>query len=490
MAEMLPYLLGFFPDDSIVVVGLHGPQLEQGGVVRLDIPDDPDSWPSVAADTVRLLIDLSEQRDRRPEQALIYLCHDPADGDTHAAISRLSPLAVRLAEAFRADGVKVRESLGISAGRWWSFLCWGTTCCGPQGTQIRSAHVPSAIAAAATFAGLAPRGSRKAITAELLPITGAAAEIQRSALHRATPELIRALRGGAGHAAVLDRTSALIDEAMAEFAAGADEIDPDRTALLLSGLQDRLGRDRGAEYAEPYELATAQRLWRFLAQRCVAPFEHFGAAPLTLLAWTSWLAADSATARIVLSRALDLDPDYTLAQLIYESLNAGLLPDELLDSIRAERAARRPPGRVPVPRPRAPHADGPPDTPSGEAGPSAPPGAPPQTGERSGGAPRVPSQTTPTGPVAAEPRGTVDGRPEVDDTPHGRASACRSSVGHAAPRRRPPAAPRRVTGGGAADRTDPTDATDRTGHPGATDRTGHPGGTRKRRRLVSRAPSH
>ncbi|MFD0569878.1 DUF4192 family protein [Kitasatospora gansuensis] len=79
MAEMLPYLLGFFPDDSVVAVGLQGPMLQQGGVIRLDIPTDPAEWPSVAVDTARLLVTLSGQRDRPPEQVLLYLCRDAAE---------------------------------------------------------------------------------------------------------------------------------------------------------------------------------------------------------------------------------------------------------------------------------------------------------------------------------------------------------------------------------------------------------------------------
>ncbi len=388
MAEMLPYLLGFFPDDSIVAVGLHGSNLQQGGVIRVDIPDDPECWRPLATETARLLINLSEQRDCRPEQVLLYVCRDPATGDGQAVLAGLAPLAEQLAQAFRAEGVSVKESLCISTGRWWSFLCAGTGCCHPGGSLIRSAQLPGPVAVAATFAGLAPRGSRKAIVAALAPIGPPGAEVQRVAIDRAGPKLLRELAGAGGRPAVLDRTGALIDEVMAEFQAGAREIDPERVARLLVGLQDRLGRDRGAEYAEPDELVPAQRLWRYLAQRCVPPFEHFGAAPLSLLAWTSWLAADTATARIVLARALELDPEYTLAQLLYESLNGGLVPDQLLDSVRRERAVRRT---------RAAH----------EAAATRPAPVPPE-----GGRP-VPEQPAPDKPGP------------------GRPSGCQSSVGHA-----------------------------------------------------------
>ncbi|MGK4580846.1 DUF4192 family protein [Kitasatospora sp. HPMI-4] len=341
MAEMLPYLLGFFPDDSIVAVGLRGPYLQQGGVIRLDIPDTPAQWQSMATETARLLVELSEERDRRPEQVLLYLCRDPADGDGRGVLAELGPLAGYLAQAFGEQGVVVKESLCVSAGRWWSFLCAGTGCCDPEGVPVRPPGTASPAAAAATFAGLAPRGSRKSIIASLAPIGAPDDEPQRVAIERAGPQLLDELTAPGGRQAAVARTVELLDESMAEFQAGAHEITPERAARLLVGLQDKLGRDRAAEYAEAEELGSAQRLWRFLVQRCVPPFEHLAAAPLTLLAWTSWLADDSATARVVLARTLDLNPEYTLAQLLYESLNSGLLPDQLLGSVRQERAVRR-----------------------------------------------------------------------------------------------------------------------------------------------------
>ncbi|WP_431680810.1 DUF4192 family protein [Kitasatospora sp. KL5] len=349
MAEMLPYLLGFFPDDSIVAVGLQGPSLQQGGVVRVDIPEDPAHWQPVARDIAALLMDLSEKRDRRPDQVLLYLVRDPVDAAEapggappggHRPVESLRPLADRLAAAFRGAGVAVKESLCVSGGRWWSFLCTRPGCCDPSGTPIRPAHLPSPIATAATFAGLAPRGSRRSIVAGLAPVGPPVADVQRQEIERAGPGFLQELAVGRAH--TVDRTGALLAEVVAEFRDGAREIDPERTARLLLGLQDKLGRDRGAEFAEPDELATAQRVWRFLVQRCVSPFEHLAPPPLTLLAWTAWLAGDTATARIMLSRALEVDARYTLAQLLYESINGGLAPERLLESVREQRAGRRP----------------------------------------------------------------------------------------------------------------------------------------------------
>ncbi|MFE2724317.1 DUF4192 domain-containing protein [Kitasatospora sp. NPDC059327] len=392
MAELLPYLLGFFPDDSIVAVGLQGPDLHQGGVIRLDIPESPRQWPTAAGETASLLVGLSERRDRRPAQVLLYLCQDPDREHGPPVLDRLGPLAAELRAAFETRGVGVKESLCVSSGRWWSFLCRGEGCCDPAGHPIRPG--PGPVAAAATFAGLAPRGSRKAIVAGLAPIGPPGAEVQRLALARAAAD------GRAGQASALsrERGGALLDQAVAEFMAGARVLDEHRTARLLVALQDRRTRDRAAEYVRPEELAPAQRLWRFLARRCVPPHTGYAPPPLTLLAWASWVAGDTATARVVLAHTLRLAPSYLLAQLLYESLNGGLAPEELLASVAAERSRRS--GGARRERP----AQGPVGP-----GPANGPGGPPEKGPVGGPEPvpepvSEPAPEAPAGPAPAKPR--------------------------------------------------------------------------------------
>ncbi|MCX4746481.1 DUF4192 domain-containing protein [Kitasatospora sp. NBC_01287] len=339
MAAMLPYLLGFYPDDSIVAVALYGPTGQHGGAIRADIPEDPNTWPTAAAGLLQLLVELSEERERRPDAVLIYLCRDPEPG-ARPVVTQLRPLADQLLLALRALGVRPKEALCVSGGRWWSYLCTDPGCCDPDGTSVVAGRDPRAVVAAATYAGLAPRGSRKAIAAAFRPISASAADAQRHALELELSRLIKSLAAPDGEARELEATQRLIAQAMA--AAGTDplRLDEGQVARLLVGLQNRTNRDCGAEYAEPDELVAAQRLWRFLTRRCVPPYDEFAKAPLTLLAWTSWLAGDTATTRVALAEALELDPAYTLADLLYHSLNSGLEPDGLLRVVRAERVRR------------------------------------------------------------------------------------------------------------------------------------------------------
>ncbi|MFD0405986.1 DUF4192 family protein [Kitasatospora sp. NPDC127116] len=386
MAELLPYFLGFYPDDSIVAVGLHGPGLHQGGVIRADLPRSPAQWPAAAEETAALLVALSERHGSRPLQVLLYLCQDPGTAHAPPVVDGLRPLAQALRAAFGRRGVAVKESLCVSDGRWWSFLCRGDGCCDAAGNPVRRSPDPGPAAAAATVAGLVPRGSRKAIIGGLEPVGPPEAVAQCDALARA--EAVDAL--------AREQRIALLDQAVAEFRAGAGELDPDRTAQLLLALRDRLVRDRGVEYARPDELAPAERLWRFLARRAVPPYEGCAVAPLTLLAWTSWVAGDTATARVVLGHVLRLAPGYLLAELLYESLNDGMTPQGLLAAVEAQRRRREESeaAAAPVDEPRppvggAPGAEGSPpaqEAPSGGAAAPGPavPGAGAAPGERPG----------------------------------------------------------------------------------------------------------
>ncbi|MFF9646860.1 DUF4192 domain-containing protein [Kitasatospora aureofaciens] len=404
MAELLPYFLGFYPDDSIVAVGLQGPDLHQGGVIRADLPVSPAEWPAAAEETAALLVALSERHGGRPLQVLLYLCQDPVTAHAPPPVERLRPLADDLRAAFGRRGVAVKESLCVSDDRWWSFLCRREGCCDPAGYPVRRGPDPGPAAAAATVAGLVPRGSRKAIVGALAPLGPPEDAPQRESLVRA-----ESLAAGVSREQGIE----LLEQAFAEFAAGARELDEERTARLLFALRDRLIRDRGVEYVRPAELAPAERLWRFLARRAVPPYEVCAVAPLTLLAWASWVAGDTATARVVLAHVLRLAPDYLLAELLYESMNDGMTPGALLAAVEAqrrrreERAATAQPGPEPDPGPATGREPGP-------QGPGHPPGGGRRRrrgGRRKGGSTAVVPAERGSGSPGA-PSGSGESRPE------------------------------------------------------------------------------
>ncbi|MFE7352107.1 DUF4192 domain-containing protein [Streptomyces sp. NPDC057543] len=366
LADALPYLMGFHPNDSVVMVALHGGRGRFGGRLRLGIPQSPQEWPSVAEQLAECLIKGSERRGERPDAIVIFLCQDPAQGESGSqTMERLRPLAQRLRTACGALDVPVLEALCISGGRYWSYCCPDSRCCPTEGNQMALPGT-SVMAAAAAYAGIQVRGTLREMEARLEPLnTGAAADQQR-ALDSAGAELVPKILDEAGRKDVARETLGLarrlmkrLREAPAATPSVSDINDDrlishDEAAAVILGLQDRETRDKAAEWMEGPEADSALRLWRALSRRCVAPYEEHAAAPLTLAGWVSWSTGDEPGARVALGLALRVDPGYTFAQLLHEACNQGLDPETLRRCLRGERNART--GRRPRPdrtRPRS-----------------------------------------------------------------------------------------------------------------------------------------
>ncbi|CAL9564505.1 hypothetical protein SUDANB120_04714 [Streptomyces sp. enrichment culture] len=355
LADALPYMLGFHPTDSLVMVAVHGEGGRFGGRLRLGIPPAPAEWEDTARQVAECLVHGSERRGRRPDGIILFLCQDPVPGDSaQRVMARLRPLAHRIRLACGALEVPVLEAVCISGGRYWSYCCPDERCCPAEGLPL-AAPGTSVAAAAATFAGLRIRGSLRELEAGLSPLRGPLAREMEQALDRAAAALVPKILDGATREQVGAETVTLARTllrrlALAPPAEGgpcADDWDDallghDEAASVILGLQDRETRDIAAEWMEDDESAAALRLWRALARRCVGAYGEHAAAPLTLAGWISWSAGDEPTARIALGLALRADADYRFAQLLHHACNEGIDPEGLRACLRAERRRRNP----------------------------------------------------------------------------------------------------------------------------------------------------
>lgn len=356
LADALPYLLGYHPDDSVVLIGLHGPRGRLGGRIRTGIPEDPATWQGAAAQLAGCLVDGSRTRGGHPDAAVIYLCQEPADdGRAAETMERLRPLAQELRTACGALDVPVFEALYVTRRRYFSYCCGGGDCCSGEGNELPEPGT-SPMAAAAAYAGIRAPGSLKQLQRRLDPIAEPEANRQLRALDAAAATLVpRMLEEGAEAAGVSSETLELAEDLLgrlrrstAEGSSDASATDAGDDALLTAqeaarlviGLQDRVTRDRAAEWMEGPDAPLALRLWRALARRCVHAFASHAAAPLTLAGWVAWSSGDDAAARIALSRALEADPEYVFAQLLQQALSDGLDPEPLRRCMRQQRAAR------------------------------------------------------------------------------------------------------------------------------------------------------
>ncbi|MEU6845404.1 DUF4192 domain-containing protein [Streptomyces sp. NPDC046716] len=353
LAEALPYLLGFRPDDSIVLVALYKGRF--GGRVRLGIPERSEDWPSVAQQLARCLVGGCERRDGRPDSVVAFLCQDASArraAPVPSVVERLRPLAQLLRTECGVLDVPVTEALCLSDGRYWSYCCPRPDCCPPEGNTI-AADGTSVMAATAAYAGIHVRQSVAELTARLAPLETALVPDQTRALDAAAMDLVPRILAGAPREEVEAQTLSLarlvlgrladapgVDDALDADLRDDELLAHDEAAALILGLQDRMTRDRVAEWMEGDEAPAALRLWRALARRCVGGYGEHAAAPLTLAGWVAWSLGDTVEADHALEMALSVDPHYKFARLLNEARSEGVDPEPVRQSLRRIRADR------------------------------------------------------------------------------------------------------------------------------------------------------
>ncbi|MFI8933576.1 DUF4192 family protein [Streptomyces sp. NPDC053474] len=356
LADALPYLLGFRPENSVVLIALHGPRGRFGGRVRLGIPERPDDWPSVAEQLAQCLVSGCERREARPDGVVAFLCQEPeafaGDASGQQVMERLKPLAQALRTECGDLDVPVLEVVCVSDGRFWTYCCPDQRCCPTEGTPLLPAGT-SVLAAATVYAGFQVGPAQGRIRARLAPWRTAAASDQARVLHDTACALVPRILDDGGHAEVAAETLDLARRVMARLAAAppiADTLEADvyddeligheEAAALILGLQDRTTRDRAAEWMEGDEAAPALRLWRALARRCVREYREHAAAPLTLAGWVAWSLGDLAEGQEALTMALIADPHYAFALLLHPACSADDDPEPIRRILRGERAQR------------------------------------------------------------------------------------------------------------------------------------------------------
>ena len=98
---------------------------------------------------------------------------------------------------------------------------------------------------------------------------------------------------------------------------------PVRHAWLALVLTSVRVRDDAWARMDPDHRDAHRRLWTDVVRRARPGYV---AAPASLLAFTAWQCGDGTLANIALERALDDIPDYSMALLIHDALDAGAPP--------------------------------------------------------------------------------------------------------------------------------------------------------------------
>ncbi len=301
--SIIPYLVGFHPHSSMVVVCLHGDRRRSGLVMRSDLPDAlaAGAWAAEVA---------ARAEHQRADGVLMVCYSDEPNRESELAQQALADV---LLAAFSARGVDVIDAALVRHNRWWSYLCCQPECCPASGTPLPDVLGGGAarIGAAAALHGRSPLTSRAELEATVAGPTGAALEAAREAFERAYVH-DRARRRRDGRVGLTRQTVCAVEEALTAYTTGDGRMEDEMVATICVGLEEKPARDQVASL-DVHEPAVWLALLTHLAQR--TPDE--ASAPIcTTLAWAAYGSGDGALANVALDRALNHRPDYDMALLL------------------------------------------------------------------------------------------------------------------------------------------------------------------------------
>ncbi|GAA1415358.1 DUF4192 domain-containing protein [Catellatospora coxensis] len=305
----VPYLLGFHPADSVVVLGLADRRI--GVAARADLGQPR---PETVRRLSRLLTAAGRGSAAITSVVLVGYGPDPAAADVTRSV----------ANALDARGYHVREVLLHAGERYRCLQC--DDCTPPGGAPFDPSS--TAAAAIATYEGLVAQPDRATVERLVQPVGGLAAIAMAQAVGRAEQRLAALVhdagRDDSGERAAderLVRAGAVAVEDALRVAEGGGRLDDDAAAWLTVLLLDLRCRDHAWQLTdtEPWQLD----LWLDLTRRG----EPALLAPIaSLLAWCAWRSGNGVLAGAAVRRALLADPAYTLAHLLSEALDQAVPP--------------------------------------------------------------------------------------------------------------------------------------------------------------------
>ena len=314
LVQTVPYLLGFQPELSLVLVGLDAGRVVV--TVRIDLAGIGDD------DTLRSAI--RAMRDGGTRELVAAVFTDSAVPVAGGALPYDDVLAQVLDEADRAD-CTLLDGLLVAGGRYWSYLCREAECCPVEGRDLPGES--TAVVAAATYAGMVALPDRASVEALLDPQPEHLRARLGPAIEAGENVHIQAVLGGSGERHDRSVKRAIFAAARSSDLPGADagtitDDDIVRFGLALCRYPIRdsvwLAIDDGR--------IDGRELWRAMARRLPGPYD---AAPLFLFGWASWRAGNGALAGIAAERAVTSDPAYSAADLLLAALSRGVDPRRL-----------------------------------------------------------------------------------------------------------------------------------------------------------------
>lgn len=309
----VPVVLGFEPRDSAVMLTFGGPRPFHA---RIDLPPGPDDIAAV----VEALLEPALRHRAEGVALLVYAASD--DDSDDASEDASEDVAGRMAQAlrtgFEAAGLPVRAVLRADGERWWLP---------DDGPATATAYDLSAhpFRVQSVVDGQITHASRDRLAATL--------DTDEAAAARVVAAVSDAPGAGPGLDAV-DLAVLTTHHAQQGTCFSDAELADVAVRTELPGVRD------GAWTLMTRETARAHvRLWSDAVRR--TPPGLLG-GPAAVLGFAAWLAGDGALGWCAVDRALDADPDNTLAALVADLLGAAVPPTTWADVHGTEAPSGQP----------------------------------------------------------------------------------------------------------------------------------------------------
>jgi Domain of unknown function (DUF4192) len=320
LLAVIPYVLGFTPTDSLVVIGVGRPVDCIRVALRYDLPDPPDAGlaAEIAAHATGVLA-------RQHVTDAVVAGYGPG--------RLVTPVADATRQAASGAGVVLRDVLRVDDGRYWSYLCREPSCCPADGVSFDAAAHPAA-KLLASF-GMPVLSDRPAVAASIAPVSGPEAAAMAKATRQAERVGAR-LIAGTGPAALDVPGLAAVQSAIEVYREGGSIIPAVGHAWLALVLTRLRIRDDAWARMDPAHHGAHRRLWTDLVRRAQPGYV---AAPACLLAVTTWQGGDGALANLALDRALADIPGYSMALVLRDTLAEGIPPSAAAPPMTPEEVA-------------------------------------------------------------------------------------------------------------------------------------------------------
>jgi len=326
LVAAIPYLLGFHPADSLVLVSTHS--AGQPGVeftLRVDLPP---TWAvsEMAAELARVVC------AQRCDELMLVVVGGAGGPPGRGGQPPRAEVVAEVAEACTVAGASVWSEIWVAelaAGAPWR--CYGD--CGCAGALPDPASTP--MAAAAVVAGQVTYADRAELERVVAPGEPSVLRRRAALLNRRIDELSRE---GADALSSSREAFAAVEHWVDVAAVDRPQLADEDVVRLCLALSDPLVRDAAFGYAFDGRAVAAERLWSTLVSEAPDP-ESAEAA--VLLAHSALMRGDGALAGMALARAQLAWPGHRLSGMVRSALDAGCGPDQLRDWFiqGSERAA-------------------------------------------------------------------------------------------------------------------------------------------------------